>query len=262
MFPELGVSSPLDAPHDFFRVRLCCALLESCGPCFDRGKTAAQLDEFLAFLQVYAHSKGLLTMDVEFLIAEIFELLRPRLVLTKSYEDAVVAFEKVVIKRSQNIAPAEFVSEDDDLGDEAAFSSRTVDHMSGEEDSGRADEQTSDVDSHAGSAVEEMAGQDGESIVVLMPEEVRDEDEDADFEREFSKMMQESIESKKNERKPVVFDVAVPGRVKLSSSVVSEDFGNSDSVMFTLLTKKGNKQQVRSFLCLLIRTHSLTLVFS
>ena len=43
---------PLDMPDDFFRVRLVCVLLDTCGMCFDRGTQKKKLDNFLIFFQV------------------------------------------------------------------------------------------------------------------------------------------------------------------------------------------------------------------
>lgn len=42
----------IDSKSDFFRVRLCCTLLETCGRYFKRGLNAKKLDKFLIFLQV------------------------------------------------------------------------------------------------------------------------------------------------------------------------------------------------------------------
>lgn len=47
MFP-----CPVDMPDDFFRVRLVCVLLDTCGMCFDRGSQKKKLDNFLTFFQV------------------------------------------------------------------------------------------------------------------------------------------------------------------------------------------------------------------
>jgi regulator of nonsense transcripts 2 len=44
--------APLDMPDDFFRVRLVCVLLDTCGMCFDRGTQKKKLDNFLTFFQV------------------------------------------------------------------------------------------------------------------------------------------------------------------------------------------------------------------
>lgn len=37
---------------DFFRIRLVCVLLDTCGMCFDRGSQKRKLDNFLVFFQV------------------------------------------------------------------------------------------------------------------------------------------------------------------------------------------------------------------
>lgn len=42
----------LDMPDDFFRIRLVCVLLDTCGMCFDRGAQKKKLDNFLTFFQV------------------------------------------------------------------------------------------------------------------------------------------------------------------------------------------------------------------
>ena len=42
----------IDMPDDFFRIRLVCVLLDTCGMCFDRGSQKRKLDSFLIFFQV------------------------------------------------------------------------------------------------------------------------------------------------------------------------------------------------------------------
>ncbi|KAJ1548612.1 hypothetical protein HK405_001883, partial [Cladochytrium tenue] len=82
-----------------------------------------------------------------------------------------------------------------------------------------------------------------------MPEELRNEEEEAAFELEFSRMLQESLDSRKTDRRPTAFDVAIPTRVKF---VTEGDNGDraaavgEDSVAFALLTKRGNKQQLKA----------------
>jgi regulator of nonsense transcripts 2 len=50
--PIPGKLNPLDLPDDFFRIRLVCTLLDTCGHCFDRGSAKKKLDFFLIFFQV------------------------------------------------------------------------------------------------------------------------------------------------------------------------------------------------------------------
>jgi regulator of nonsense transcripts 2 len=94
-----------------------------------------------------------------------------------------------------------------------------------------------------------------ESIVVTRQEEEVDPEDEADFEREYAKMMAESLDSRKHERKPT-FDVPLPMRRKdrdiNTSSEAWVDESSSPStaqastMAFSLLTKRGNRQQVRS----------------
>ena len=48
-----GKFCQLDPPDDFFRARLICVMLETCGHCFSQGKARQKLDQFLIFFQVY-----------------------------------------------------------------------------------------------------------------------------------------------------------------------------------------------------------------
>jgi hypothetical protein len=43
-------------PDDFFRIRLVCTLLDTCGMCFDRGTAKKKLDFFLTFFQVSSNA--------------------------------------------------------------------------------------------------------------------------------------------------------------------------------------------------------------
>lgn len=47
-----GTPSPLDPYDNYFRVRLICTLLDTCGQYFDRGSGKKKLDAFLVFFQV------------------------------------------------------------------------------------------------------------------------------------------------------------------------------------------------------------------
>jgi regulator of nonsense transcripts 2 len=90
-----------------------------------------------------------------------------------------------------------------------------------------------------------------ESIVVTRQEEEIDPEDEADFEREYAKMMAESLESRKHERKST-FDVPLPMKRKDANTsndpwVEEPANGNaspSSTMAFSLLTKRGNRQQV------------------
>lgn len=87
-----------------------------------------------------------------------------------------------------------------------------------------------------------------EQIFVTRQEEERDPEVEAEFDREFEKMMAESMESRRFERKGV-FDIPLPmrraGREASAGDAVTEvPPERTNTMAFSLMTKKGNKQQV------------------
>ena len=99
---------------------------------------------------------------------------------------------------------------------------------------------------------------DFEDIVVTRHEEERDPEAEAEFDREFAKMMSESLDSRKFDRKPM-FDVPLPmRRAQRETTTAADDSGNeggtatppnANTMAFSLMTKKGNKQQARTLEC-------------
>jgi regulator of nonsense transcripts 2 len=90
-----------------------------------------------------------------------------------------------------------------------------------------------------------------EKIVVTRLEEQRDPELDAEFDRELAKLTAESLDSRKFDRKPM-FDVPLPMKRNdqragdLPDGGATAVLGSSDTMAFSLLTKRGNRQQVRS----------------
>lgn len=78
-------------------------------------------------------------------------------------------------------------------------------------------------------------------------EEERDPEAEAEFDRAFHEMMAESLESRRFERK-TLFDVPLPMRPSRRDAPGTEDNTgenkSSNTMAFSLMTKKGNKQQV------------------
>jgi len=91
-YPKPGVYCPIDLPDDFFRVRLICSILETCGMYFDKGSAKKRLDFFLTFFQYYIQLKEPLPMDVEFVVQDAYGLIRPQWKLAADLEDAGTLF--------------------------------------------------------------------------------------------------------------------------------------------------------------------------
>ena len=256
-YPIPGTINSLDMPDDFFRIRLICTLLEFCGQCFDRGAARKKLDFFLQFFQYYIHTKDPRPMDIDFLIQDAFALLRPDWKLHASLEEAGGAFAEVVkqnVKTQEQERPTEHepVEEGGDSDDEADDEDVLIPRMQEAESS----EEETDAEAENEQQVNSDLKHDSdfeEDIVVTRKEEARDVEAEAEFDKEFAKMMSESLDSRKFDRKPL-FDVPLPMRKaqREVSVAAGDDSGNEGTAMpsdtntmaFSLMTKKGNRQQV------------------
>ncbi|KAI8992403.1 armadillo-type protein [Pilobolus umbonatus] len=237
----------IDAPNDFFRIRLCCTLLDTCGMCFDRGSSKRKLDNFLVFFQMYVLSKSKPPMDVDFMISDTLEILRPQLVIMSSYEEANEAVDRMLLEQLKSVHGTDGKVQED------GFEDSEVSESSSDEDED--DDRVIDVDEFEGESNEDNDNDndvegDEDVVVVKKKEELSREDAE-EFDREFSKMMSESIESRKFEKKAAMLDVPIPMNLKgspVNRRGVSHDSDNnpSNKMVFTLLTKKGNRQQTKT----------------
>lgn len=112
--PLPGQISPIDAPDDYFRIRLVCTLLDTCGHCFDRGSTRKRLDDFLLFFNIYILSKAQpLPMDVDFMLSDTMEVLRPSFVLKHTFDEAAAAVDEMLVAQRAQAAATAIVQQPD-----------------------------------------------------------------------------------------------------------------------------------------------------
>jgi regulator of nonsense transcripts 2 len=139
-----GLYNPLDQSDDYFRIRLVCNLLESCGMYYDKGAAKKKLDFFLTYFQYYVCVKEGLPMDVEFIVQDAYNLTRPQWKLITNLDEASQAFGEAVKQNYQSsTADKPIEPEDDDA-------SASDDELDGPEDEdvimpeGDGDESSSD----------------------------------------------------------------------------------------------------------------------
>ncbi|KAL1984619.1 hypothetical protein VTN96DRAFT_8841 [Rasamsonia emersonii] len=251
--PTPGKINPLDMPDDFFRIRLVCTLLDTCGVCFDRGSAKKKLDFFLTFFQYYIYTKDPLPMDVEFLVQDTYSLLRPQWKIASNLEEAARLFSEA-IAQNYNLQDGEKAAEPEEDEVESMLSDDGNAEEGLEEDMvPEIDEQQSSTEDAEASGTN--AEQDGDSdseeeqIFVARQEEERDPEAEAEFDRAFHELMAESLESRRFERK-TLFDVPLPMRPSRRDAAGTEDNAgenkSSNTMAFSLMTKKGNKQQTRT----------------
>lgn len=201
-------------------------------------------------------------MDIEFIIQDTFAQIRPSWSLYTNLEEAGKAFEEAVQKTYKPDEEENKSVGDQDEVDEAESVS------DGEQRGRYQDEEHSDEEDEPSAPAiapeqheeseEDTSSEDEENIVVKLEEEERDPEAEAEFDRELAKLMQESVDARKFERKPL-FDVPLP--IKRGGSTLSreatfdsdagDNLGSSPPpsgggmMAFSLLTKKGNRQQTK-----------------
>jgi regulator of nonsense transcripts 2 len=254
-----GLYNPLDMPDDYFRIRLVCNLVETCGVYYDKGTAKKKLDFYLTYLQYYVYCvKESLPMDVEFIVQDAYNLVRPQWKLAANPEEAHRIFAEAIKQNYQTTASDKPVEPDEDdvsasddeldgpEDDDVEMPDGEGDKSSGEEDEGSDDDEP---------VKQPSSDEEEEQIIVTRQEDERDPEADAEFDRELAKLMSESAESRKHDRKPV-FDVPLPMRRAREATVNAEDSGNeapapvaptpSHTMKFSLLSKRGNRTQTRS----------------
>jgi len=248
--PDPEKSPSIDPVDDFFRVRLVCTLLDTCGQYYDRGTAKIKLDVYLTYFQRYLLSKIKMPSEVEFMVQDTIDMLRPKFVYYKTYDEAKKEVEKIEVEAFRKLKdqtpieePEEIVQ--DDMGSGSDLSEDSEDTESEEEEE------------EEGSSGNE---EEPEDVVVLKNiERVNQKTaEDEEFEREFSKMMGESlVEAQKRESttKIGIVDVGIPMHLISNQSSNNDnerkkekniDQNAPQSVSFSLLIKRGNKQQVKT----------------
>ncbi|TKA77814.1 hypothetical protein B0A55_04602 [Friedmanniomyces simplex] len=259
-YAQPGRMSQLDLPDDYFRIRLVAALLETCGMYFEKGTLKKKLDFYLAFLQLYINVKDPLPMDMEFVVQDLYSALRPQWdVVLNDLPEASRVFAEACKQNYSDTGKAPEPEDVDEMeadgSDGARLHSRETTTANADADDAKSDGE--DATQGTDGAARPADSDEEEHIVVTRPEEERDPEADADFDRELAKLMAESAESRRTERKPM-FDVPLPMRrtAREATSHTAEDSGGESpapapvngagKMKFALLSRKGNRQQTRS----------------
>lgn len=242
--PVPGRLNPFDLPDDFFRIRLIATILETCGMFFNRGAQGKKLDYFLSFFQYYIFTKDPLPMDIEFIVQDIYALTRPQWKLASNLEEASKAFQ-LAITQDQKTSGLDKAAEQDDASSGASSDEGEGDDLPIAVDDDEGDPEEDDLQNAERSDSESRSESEDEAIVVTRQEEELNPEDEAEFEREYAKMMAESIDSRKFDRKPL-FDVPLPVRPKMREASEGPAVNAPGTMAFSLLTKRGNRQQTRT----------------
>jgi len=254
-YPGQGRTNAYDPPDDYFRIRLVTTLLDTCGMFFNKGAAGKKLDYFLSFFQYYIHTKTALPMEVEFMVQDAFNLTRPQWDLAANLEDATKAFQAALVQQ-QKLTGLDKAAEIPEVIEDDTISPPSSDDENGDDRNEDSNSDSEDEDAESGGSAKASESGDSDVVVTREAEQI-DQDELADFDREYQKMMADSLESRKNERKPQ-FDVAIPIMTKnrdrdrdrdvpkQPETYESGEVSGPSTVAFSLLTKRGKTQQVSS----------------
>jgi len=218
----------IDTPDDFFRLRLICSLLDTCGMCFDRGSQKRKLDDFLAFLQVYVNCKEALPMDIEFIYLDTMENLRPKLEIHKTFADAAKAIDERFEAKSR---------EPEDDGDESDRGSVITDRR-----------EQRDMEDNIDEQIDERS-ETPDPLVVRPHGEFMGPPEEADneFAKELAKMMTESSnEARKVDKRTAqaLWDSSKVHRKRRTDQAdgLQDEQSDPERMTFTVLSRRGHKQ--------------------
>ncbi|KAI1319719.1 hypothetical protein EDD11_003413 [Mortierella claussenii] len=206
------------------------------------GASKIKLDSFLVLFQMYIFAKESVPLEIEYMIEDTFMELRPKLRRFSTYEEAFAAVEALHGPLGSNDQASMMQNDDSDSEDSEGDDDGDDDNQEDEDDDSDDEEDGLDDDEEDHPM---RQTDDEEQAVVLTNQHKPVEAIDEDFEREYLKMMTESMESRKFERKHLALDVAIP-ILRSADRREEPKLVNPDHVAFTLLTKKGNKQQLKT----------------
>lgn len=213
-------------------------------------------------------------MDIEFLIQDAFTTLRPQWEFLTTLEEAGNAFalackDNYAMTNGDKTAANADLDRDEDVDEDRDDGGRRTPEV--QDDGSSSDEgevgensqnmrclltllqmKAEDANLSPDFQTDDEADDEDEHIVVTRHEDERDPEADAEFDRELAKMMAESVETRKTERRPM-FDVAMPmRRAQRDTSLMVNDGDEgqpsaTNTIKFSLLSKKGNRPQVCLF---------------
>ncbi|KAK4145894.1 armadillo-type protein [Dichotomopilus funicola] len=248
--PMPGRINPFDQPDDFFRIRLISTILETCGMFFNKGAAGKKLDYFLSFFQYYIYTKNPLPMDIEFLVQDIFALTRPQWKVASNIEEATKVFQLAMVQDQKTSGMDKVLEQDDETSGASSDDEAAGDHDD-DEDSASEDGDAEVDDAEQDPSYDASESDEEEAIVVTREEERIDPEDEADFDREYAKIMAESFETRKFQPKQQ-FDLPLPVRTKAREAAASGETAETGQAIpagtmaFSLLTKRGNRQQTRT----------------
>lgn len=284
-----GIPSVLDPPGHLFRIRMICTLLDTCGQYFDHGNYKKKLDCFLIYFQCYVlkkkadpiwHEGHPYPRDVDYMVTDTLESLRPKLTVFTNLEEAMESLNKLNKEHKEQIDKA--APQDQDTNSSASGTQtfpmtntshnhvvssspaaslapspcqspmlREEDELSDTGESGGEDDDEGPVpggvESDAEAVTEvDMSDVDMNKVKVLSPPKAEPTVEDKAFLAAFDKLILDDTQNRREENPKVPsLDVAVPMHLKGQRARHNSLTEENESLNFVVMLKKGNKQHFK-----------------
>ncbi|XP_045511318.1 regulator of nonsense transcripts 2 [Colias croceus] len=250
--------SPLDPPENVFRIRLVCALLETCGAYFNSGSSKKRLDYFIVFFQNYYWFKcsdpywtddNKFPIYVKYIYQECLTSLRPKLTMYTSWQQCKDAIEELRQTLYPELGDEEQLDNEDQAEDSTADGLDTIVETDDETDNNPPiPEESSDEDPLTENAGNEDGDVPNVDINIESRRPAPKPVEDVEFESAFEKMVMENIAERQRENRPQQRDIAVPMTCRQTTKKTYEQLlQGKEGVEFVLMVRKGTKPQYKSF---------------
>ncbi|CAB11644.1 nonsense-mediated decay protein Upf2 [Schizosaccharomyces pombe] len=233
-FLTMKASTLTNINNDMFRLRLIVVVLQTCGPSIIRSKTKKTMLTYLLAYQCYFLIQPEMPLDMLYEFEDVIGYVRPSMKVYMHYEEA----RNALTERLQAISDD---WEEDDT--RPVFQGANDGDISSNEESVYLPEDISDESE----TDEESSGLEESDLLDSEDEDIDNEMQlSRELDEEFERLTNESLLTRMHEKNPG-FDVPLPLRASsLGSPYVTrneESASESSHVMFTLLTKRGNKQR-------------------
>lgn len=267
----------LDSVAESFRIRLVCTLVDSLGKYFQqRGERKKLMDRFLIFFSRFIFSKNYVLMDLEFMILDTLDNVRPRFQKFKAESEAAEACTLIEAAESagRDIQPLlrQYMEGGEDYDDYGAdYSKHNDDYYYDEygyeqkeekEGAERKGEEQQEEDEMLEPLDEEVSKQQIKEQRELIMNEQEKQEMNA-FELEFNSLIQESANQARKEggnilshqRKEILIPLAqLKNKINTTNSstltgstTTAENRPSQPNLTmgFSLISKKGNKTNIR-----------------
>lgn len=230
--PMPGRSCAVDASDDYFRIRLVCTLLSTCGSYIRDAEGLKSIQQYAMYFQMYILAKDQpLPVDIDFNLDTLYETVFPNVKRYNTWEEAAQAMN-VPVSTDLQVVPPEMATEAP--SSEQQLPSSTIENSVTENNSNNNYQQN-----------QLEADEDGTEQMKAL-EAMLDQEEEDDLERELNKMMIDSTDIRRPENRSNKLDMSVPMHlVDTTSNYKMDTMQTTDAMRFSLLMGKKHRPAVR-----------------